>query len=148
MKCFFHRSTVEDLMFLNIFSRGEHYNSYNDGTSVTCSDDCGRRFLRSSPNVAGGSGQSSWWRVKQRCVRKAGMGALILNILSKYSEAFSSMIEGKNEEMSTSELSGGARTHYIFWLIFVKSLEEVDPCEDLTDEDIQTAIQNAVFFVR
>lgn len=37
--------------------------------------------------------------------------------------AFSSMIEGKNEEMSTSELSGGARIHYIFQSIFVKSLE-------------------------
>ncbi|XP_044489563.1 dynamin-related protein 3A-like isoform X2 [Mangifera indica] len=74
---------------------------------------------------------------------KAGQGALLLNILSKYSEAFSSTVEGKNEEMSTSELSGGARIHYIFQSIFVKSLEEVDPCEDLTDDDIRTAIQNA-----
>ncbi|KAF5448423.1 hypothetical protein F2P56_028959 [Juglans regia] len=74
---------------------------------------------------------------------KAGQGALLLNILSKYSEAFSSMVEGKNEEMSTSELSGGARIHYIFQSIFVKSLEEVDPCEDLTDDDIRTAIQNS-----
>ncbi|KAK1418266.1 hypothetical protein QVD17_27409 [Tagetes erecta] len=74
---------------------------------------------------------------------KAGMGALLLNILSKYSEAFSSMIEGKYEEMSTSELFGGARIHYIFQSIFVKTLEEVDPCEGLTDDDIRTAIQNA-----
>ncbi|XP_058081855.1 dynamin-related protein 3A isoform X2 [Magnolia sinica] len=74
---------------------------------------------------------------------KAGQGALLLNILTKFSEAFSSMVEGKNEEMSTSELSGGARIHYIFQSIFVKSLEEVDPCDDLTDEDIRTAIQNA-----
>ncbi|KAF3435890.1 hypothetical protein FNV43_RR22982 [Rhamnella rubrinervis] len=74
---------------------------------------------------------------------KAGQGALLLNILSKFSEAFASMVEGKNEEMSTSELSGGARIHYIFQSIFVKSLEEVDPCEDLTDDDIRTAIQNA-----
>ncbi|KAL4363193.1 hypothetical protein GQ457_04G003490 [Hibiscus cannabinus] len=74
---------------------------------------------------------------------KAGQGALLLNILSKYSEAFSSMVEGKNEQMSTSELSGGARIHYIFQSIFVKSLEEVDPCEGLTDDDIRTAIQNA-----
>ncbi|XVF67295.1 hypothetical protein PTKIN_Ptkin10aG0109600 [Pterospermum kingtungense] len=73
----------------------------------------------------------------------AGQGALLLNILSKYCEAFSSIVEGKNEEMSTSELSGGARIHYIFQSIFVKSLEEVDPCEDLTDDDIRTAIQNA-----
>ncbi|PON71815.1 Dynamin superfamily [Parasponia andersonii] len=76
-------------------------------------------------------------------ISRAGQGALLLNILSKYSEAFSSMVEGKNEEMSTSELSGGARIHYIFQSIFVKSLEEVDPCEDLTDDDIRTAIQNA-----
>ncbi|CAN6686191.1 unnamed protein product [Malus baccata var. baccata] len=74
---------------------------------------------------------------------KAGQGALLLNILSKYCEAFSTMVEGKNEEMSTTELSGGARIHYIFQNIFVKSLEEVDPCEDLTDDDIRTAIQNA-----
>ncbi|AES63527.1 putative dynamin central domain, dynamin, GTPase domain, GTPase effector domain, Dynamin superfamily [Medicago truncatula] len=74
---------------------------------------------------------------------KAGQGALLLNILSKYCEAFSSMVDGKNEEMSTSELSGGARIHYIFQSIFVRSLEEVDPCEGLTDDDIRTAIQNA-----
>lgn len=37
--------------------------------------------------------------------------------------AFSSLIEGKDEEISTSELSGGARIHYIFQNIFVKSLE-------------------------
>ncbi|KAL2476842.1 Dynamin-related protein 3A [Forsythia ovata] len=74
---------------------------------------------------------------------KAGQGALLLNILSKYCKAFSSTIEGKNKEMSTSELSGGARIHYIFQNIFVKSLEEFDPCEDLTDDDIHTAIRNA-----
>ncbi|XP_022149203.1 dynamin-related protein 3A-like [Momordica charantia] len=74
---------------------------------------------------------------------KAGQGALLLNILSKYCDVFCSMVEGKNEEMSTHELSGGARIHYIFQSIFVKSLEEVDPCEDLTDDDIRTAIQNA-----
>ncbi|XP_072972200.1 dynamin-related protein 3A-like [Typha angustifolia] len=74
---------------------------------------------------------------------KAGQGAKILNILAKYCEAFSSMVEGKNEEISTTELSGGARIHYIFQSIFVKSLEEVDPCDDITDEDIRMAIQNS-----
>ncbi|KAG1330908.1 dynamin-related protein 3A [Cocos nucifera] len=74
---------------------------------------------------------------------KAGQGIKLLNILTKYCEAFSSMVEGKNEELSTAELSGGARMHYIFQSIFVKSLEEVDPCEDITDEDIRMAIQNA-----
>ncbi|XP_057817194.1 dynamin-related protein 3A isoform X2 [Cryptomeria japonica] len=74
---------------------------------------------------------------------KDGQGTLLLSILTKYTDAFTSIVDGKNEDMSTAELSGGARLHYIFQSIFVKSLEEVDPCEDLTDEDIRTAIQNA-----
>ncbi|VAH83707.1 unnamed protein product [Triticum turgidum subsp. durum] len=74
---------------------------------------------------------------------QAGQGAKLLNILAKYCDAFSSMVEGKNEDISTIELSGGARIHYIFQSIFVKSLEGVDPCEDVTDEDIRMAIQNA-----
>ncbi|XP_021853791.1 dynamin-related protein 3A isoform X2 [Spinacia oleracea] len=74
---------------------------------------------------------------------RAGQGTLLLNILSKYSEAFNSLVEGKNEEISTSELSGGARIHFIFQSIFVRSLEDVDPCDGLLDEDIRTAIQNA-----
>ncbi|KAL9245617.1 hypothetical protein vseg_019246 [Gypsophila vaccaria] len=73
----------------------------------------------------------------------ADKGTYLLNTLSKYSEAFSSLVEGKSEEISTSELSGGARIHYIFQSIFVKSLEEVDPCDGLSDDDIRTAIQNA-----
>lgn len=36
--------------------------------------------------------------------------------------AFTTIIDGKNQGMSTSELSGGARIHYIFQDIFVKSL--------------------------
>lgn len=74
---------------------------------------------------------------------RAGQGTLLLNILSKYSEAFSSVVEGKSEGISTSELSGGARIHYIFQSIYVRSLEDVDPCDGLSDEDILIAIQNA-----
>ncbi|XP_066348156.1 dynamin-related protein 3A-like isoform X2 [Miscanthus floridulus] len=73
----------------------------------------------------------------------AGQGVQLLNILRKYCEAFSSMVEGKNR-VSTDKLSGGARIHYIFQSIFVKSLEqEIDPCKSITDEDICTTIQNS-----
>ncbi|XP_004291982.1 PREDICTED: dynamin-related protein 3A-like [Fragaria vesca subsp. vesca] len=74
---------------------------------------------------------------------KTDLGATMLSILSKYCEAFTSMLDGKNPDMSTKELTGGARIQYIFQSIFVKSLQEVDPCDDVTDDDIQTAIQNA-----
>ncbi|KAF7016237.1 hypothetical protein CFC21_029894 [Triticum aestivum] len=72
----------------------------------------------------------------------AGQGVKLLNILGKYCEAFSSMVEGKNK-VSTDQLSGGARIHYIFQSIFVKSLEEIDPCKNISDEDIRTSIQNS-----
>ncbi|KAK9273908.1 hypothetical protein L1049_018720 [Liquidambar formosana] len=74
---------------------------------------------------------------------KVEQGAVLLNILTKYCEALSDVVDGKSQKMSTKELSGGARIRYIFQSIFVKSLEDVDPCDDLTDEDIRTAIQNA-----
>jgi hypothetical protein len=40
--------------------------------------------------------------------------------------AFSAMVDGKSQELSTKELSGGARIQYIFQSIFVKSLEVHD----------------------
>ncbi|XP_062097341.1 dynamin-related protein 3A-like [Humulus lupulus] len=70
-------------------------------------------------------------------------GVILLNILSKYCEDFSALVDGCSQEISTKELSGGARINYIIQSIFIKKLEEVDPCEGLTDNDIQIAIQNA-----
>ncbi|XP_020536360.1 dynamin-related protein 3A isoform X2 [Jatropha curcas] len=74
---------------------------------------------------------------------KGEQGVILLNILTRYCEAFIAMVDGKSQEILTKELCGGARIHYIFQSIFVKSLEEVDPCEGLTDDDIRMAIQNA-----
>ncbi|KAI3704391.1 hypothetical protein L1987_74609 [Smallanthus sonchifolius] len=70
-------------------------------------------------------------------------GSLVLNILLNYSKAFVSLVDGRNEESLTSEVYGGARIHYIFQSLFVSRLEEVDPFERLTDEEIRTAIHNA-----
>ncbi|VFQ68422.1 unnamed protein product [Cuscuta campestris] len=56
---------------------------------------------------------------------KGDMKKQLLNILSKYSKAFLSMIEGRNDDVLTSEIYGGARIHYIFQNIFVKSLEVI-----------------------
>ncbi|KAF3649461.1 hypothetical protein FXO38_11842 [Capsicum annuum] len=52
---------------------------------------------------------------------KGERGAMLLNILTKYSEAFSAKVDGKSQAMTTKELSGGARIHHIFQSIFVKS---------------------------
>ncbi|THG09051.1 hypothetical protein TEA_010282 [Camellia sinensis var. sinensis] len=58
-------------------------------------------------------------------LNQAGQGALLLNILSKYSEEV------------VDEPAG------FLCAIVINAIMEVDPCEDLTDDDIRTAIQNA-----
>jgi len=40
-------------------------------------------------------------------------------------------------------LEGGARVHYVLQEIFVKGLCSLDPTQQLSEEDIRTAIQNA-----
>ncbi|KAB2080314.1 hypothetical protein ES319_A05G062700v1 [Gossypium barbadense] len=74
---------------------------------------------------------------------KAEQGAALLHILRRYCDDFSAMVDGKSPDMSTKELFGGARIHYLFQSMFVKLLVEVDPCEKLTDEDIVYALRNS-----
>ncbi|BBH06998.1 dynamin-related protein 3A, partial [Prunus dulcis] len=72
-----------------------------------------------------------------------GLTRVLATDASIFFAAFAAMVDGKSQEMSTKELSGGARIHYILQPIFVKCLEEVDPCDDLIDDDFRMAIQNA-----
>ncbi|EOY29297.1 hypothetical protein QUC31_020867 [Theobroma cacao] len=74
---------------------------------------------------------------------KAEQGAILLDILRRYCDDFSAMVDGKSQDMSTKELCGGARIRYFFQSMFVKPLEEMDPCNSLTDEDIAYAIRNS-----
>ncbi|QHO01105.1 RHOMBOID-like protein [Arachis hypogaea] len=74
------------------------------------------------------------WRLFTSPFLHAGLFHLLLNLCSiifigihlehELGPSFSSMVDRKNEEMSTSELSGGARIHYIFQSIFVNNLEQ------------------------
>ncbi|KAG8784211.1 Dynamin- GTPase protein [Serendipita sp. 397] len=52
-------------------------------------------------------------------------------------------IEGTSLEISTKELSGGARVYYIFNEIFGHALDSLDPTYNLSPSDIRTAIRNS-----
>lgn len=41
------------------------------------------------------------------------------------------------------ELKGGSRLNYIFYDVYVKAIQDIDPFDALTDEDIKTAIRNS-----
>lgn len=69
--------------------------------------------------------------------------AMVLEKLHGYAAAFTKSVAGKNEDLNTTALEGGARIHFVLQDIFVKGLESLDPTQAMTEEDIRTAIQNA-----
>ncbi|WVO18052.1 hypothetical protein L204_105750 [Cryptococcus depauperatus] len=70
-------------------------------------------------------------------------GSLILKLMTEFSKDFVSSIEGTSLEISTKELSGGARIYYIFNEVFGHALEGIDPAQNLSLADIRTAIRNS-----
>lgn len=67
----------------------------------------------------------------------------LLQLITHFSNAYTSTIEGTSKNIETTELIGGARISYIFHGTFVETLEQVDPMEHLSTLDILTAIRNA-----
>lgn len=74
---------------------------------------------------------------------KNQQGALILRLMTQFARDFVSSIEGTNVDISTKELSGGARIYYIFNDIFGYALNSLDPTKNLDTQDIRTAIRNS-----
>lgn len=70
-------------------------------------------------------------------------GALILRLMTQFARDFVSSIEGTNVDISTKELSGGARIYYIFNDIFGSALASIDATQNLENQDIRTAIRNS-----
>lgn len=67
----------------------------------------------------------------------------MLQILLKYSAAFSDAIDGKLHNLAQGDLCGGSRISDIFHNVFARSLHSISAFDDLTDHQIRTAILNA-----
>ncbi|KAI0923560.1 hypothetical protein AcV5_009066 [Taiwanofungus camphoratus] len=69
--------------------------------------------------------------------------ALILRLMTQFARDFVSSIEGTCVDISTKELSGGARIYYIFNDVFGAALASIDSTHNLDNQDIRTAIRNS-----
>ncbi|KAL0061206.1 Dynamin-related GTPase protein [Marasmius tenuissimus] len=74
---------------------------------------------------------------------KNSQGTLILRLMTQFARDFVSSIEGTNVDISTKELSGGARIYYIFNDVFGTALHTIDADGNLDNQDIRTAIRNS-----
>ena len=54
-------------------------------------------------------------------------GALLLRLLDAYAVRYGEMLDGRSEQLPTSELAGGARIRHIFQDIFVEGVGELNP---------------------
>ena len=70
-------------------------------------------------------------------------GSLVLRLMTQFARDFVSSIEGTSLEISTTELSGGARVYYIFHEVFGHALDSLDPTANLSPYEIRTAIRNS-----
>ncbi|KAL3235149.1 Dynamin-related protein DNM1 [Nakaseomyces bracarensis] len=76
-------------------------------------------------------------------INKENRAGLVLQLMNKFATTFISSIDGTSSEISTKELSGGARIYYIYNSIFGNTLKSIDPTTNLTVMDIRTAIRNS-----
>lgn len=71
------------------------------------------------------------------------MGSLVLRLMTQFARDFVASIDGTSLEISTKELSGGARIYYIFNDVFGHALDSLDPTYNLSAADVRTAIRNS-----
>lgn len=71
------------------------------------------------------------------------LNAYILNLVSKFSQSYKEIIEGLFVNDCNKFFIGGARINFIYQEIFKKEIASIDPFDQLSDDDIRTAIKNS-----
>ena len=70
-------------------------------------------------------------------------GNIILNIITEFSNEYRTVLEGSNQELSSVELSGGARISFVFHELYSNGVKAVDPFDQVKDIDIRTMLVNS-----
>ena len=70
-------------------------------------------------------------------------GNIILNIITEFCNENRTVLEGNNQELSSVELSGGARISFVFHELYANGVKAVDPFDQVKDIDIRTILYNS-----
>src|SRR4051812_25639073 len=70
-------------------------------------------------------------------------GNIILNIITEFCSEYRTVLEGNNQELSSVELSGGARISFVFHELYANGVKAVDPFDQVKDIDIRTILYNS-----
>ncbi|OQO14135.1 Vacuolar protein sorting-associated protein 1 [Cryoendolithus antarcticus] len=70
-------------------------------------------------------------------------GNIVLNIITEFSNEYRTVLEGNSVELSSVELSGGARISFVYHELYSNGVKAVDPFDQVKDIDIRTILYNS-----
>ncbi|KAF9167912.1 vacuolar protein sorting-associated protein 1 [Mortierella sp. AD011] len=73
----------------------------------------------------------------------AGQASIVLNIITEFCSEFRTVIDGNSTDLTSFELSGGARISFVFHEIFANGVKSLDPFDQVKDVDIRTILYNS-----
>lgn len=68
---------------------------------------------------------------------------IILNVITEFSNEYRTVLEGHSAELSSVELSGGARIAFVYHELYNNGIKAVDPFDQVKDIDIRTILYNS-----
>ncbi|KAH9901934.1 vacuolar sorting protein 1 [Xylariomycetidae sp. FL2044] len=68
---------------------------------------------------------------------------IVLNIITEFTNEWRTVLDGNNGELSSTELSGGARISFVFHELYSNGVKAVDPFDMVKDVDIRTILYNS-----
>ncbi|KAK9448685.1 Dynamin central region-domain-containing protein [Limtongia smithiae] len=68
---------------------------------------------------------------------------IILNTITEFCNEYRTILDGNSQELSSLELSGGARISFVFHELYSNGVKAVDPFDQVKDVDIRTILYNS-----
>ncbi|CAN3356453.1 vacuolar protein sorting-associated protein 1 [Diutina catenulata] len=68
--------------------------------------------------------------------------SIALSMITQFAKDYNNILDGESSELSSLELSGGARISFVFHEIFKNGVEALDPYDQIKDADIRTVMHN------
>lgn len=68
---------------------------------------------------------------------------MVLNVITEFCNEFRTVIDGNSQDLSSMELSGGARISFVFHELYANGIKAVDPFDVVKDVDIRTILYNS-----
>lgn len=69
--------------------------------------------------------------------------SVVLSMITDFANEYNGILDGEAKEISSQELSGGARISFVFHEVFKNGVDSLDPFDQIKDSDIRTIMYNS-----